>query len=137
MRQKQHSGLRILICSSDPLGRGLLTNLIRHLGNQPTAVATPEEVLDALEGPPFSALIIDSDAPGAAIFDAVKLIRFSGLGAPRLPVILITRNPGRGVALACDDAQIDVCLTKPIEPADLAAAIAEIASADRLRHWRR
>lgn len=136
MWQGARTGRQILIYSPEPMGRRLLCNLVRHQGNAASAVATPEDALEAIESVPFSALIIEADAPGTAIFNLIKLVRFGRLGEPHLPVILITTETGHHLAERCEEASVDVCLLKPIDPAELQGAIAAVAgkSAGRNHH---
>ena len=48
--------------------------------------------------------------------DATKLYRFTSLGRPRIPIVALTADATKQVGRRCKEANIDVCITGPIEP---------------------
>jgi two-component system, sensor histidine kinase RpfC len=58
--------------------------------------------------------------------EAIKLYRFAALGRPHVPVVALTADATEEVARRCEEAGMDACITKPIEPNRLLEIIATL-----------
>ena len=58
--------------------------------------------------------------------EATKLYRFAALGRPHVPVVALTADATEEVARRCEEAGMDACITKPIEPNRLLEIIATL-----------
>ena len=56
------------------------------------------------------------DLPVMNGIDAIKLYRFTSLGRPRVPIVALTADATKEVEHRCKEANIDACITEPIEP---------------------
>jgi two-component system sensor histidine kinase RpfC len=55
--------------------------------------------------------------------EATKLYRFAALGRPHVPIVALTADATEGAKRRCEEAGMDACVTKPIEPYRLLAII--------------
>ncbi len=59
--------------------------------------------------------------------EAAKTLRFMQTGSDRLPIIMLTADATTNAIKACEDAGIDVYLTKPIESEKLLSTISSLS----------
>ena len=120
-------GLRILVVDDHADGRTLTTLFLAQAGADVEAVASAREALQVLEAQPPDVLVSDIGLPDEDGYSLVRQIRqreaeHGGL----LPAIALTgyaRADDRARALA---AGFQAHIAKPLEPAELIAAIADV-----------
>jgi two-component system sensor histidine kinase RpfC len=86
-------------------------------------VENGERALDALSERPIDVALMDVNMPVMNGIEATKLYRFASLGKRRVPIIALTADASPEMQQRCQEAGLDACLTKPIEPARLLAII--------------
>ena len=116
--------MRILVADDNRVNRLVVQKVLEREGHAVTPVADGEAALDALESGTFDLVLMDLNMPGTDGIAATKLYRFNAMGRPHLPILGLTADATPEAARRCREAGMDGCLVKPIEPADLAAAVA-------------
>jgi two-component system sensor histidine kinase RpfC len=74
----------------------------------------------------FDLVLMDVNMPVMNGIEATKLYRFAALGRPHVPVVALTADATEEVARRCEEAGMDACVTKPIEPVRLLEIIATL-----------
>jgi two-component system sensor histidine kinase RpfC len=127
---RRHSGsgrsLSILVADDNRMNQKVLREILTRTGHQVQLAANGEEALDALDIATFDLVLMDINMPVLNGIEATKLYRFTALDRPRIPIIALTADATAGVAARCAEAGMDACLTKPIEPETLFAAIEDV-----------
>jgi two-component system sensor histidine kinase RpfC len=118
--------LSILVGEDNRTNQKVIVKILQRGGHSVTVVDNGEEVLDALAEINYDLVLIDVNMPVMNGIEATKLHRFAALGRPRVPIIALTADATPEMMARCLDAGMDDCLTKPIDPAVLVAAIARL-----------
>ena len=124
--------LSILVADDNRMNQKVLREILVRAGHEVQLVGNGEEALDALDITPFDLVLMDLNMPVMNGIEATKLFRFTAIDKPHTPIVALTADATPGVAARCAEAGMDACLTKPVEPDALLAAIDNILStADR------
>jgi CheY-like chemotaxis protein len=122
------NGVRVLVVDDEPDARELLTTILVQCGAEVTAADNARAALDALEQEPFDVLVSDVRMREEDGYDLIRKVRAldadRGGRIPALALTAYTRIEDREAALSAGYQQH---AAKPIEPAELAAAIATLA----------
>jgi len=119
-------GLHILLVDDEPDLRELLPAALEKFGAHVTAAASAGEVLEALERFLPDALVADIGMPEMDGYELIRRIRARGGRAADLPAIALTAYAGEADRRRALDAGFQLHLAKPIEPHQLAAALANL-----------
>ena len=87
-----------------------------------------EAALDALNAHAFDIVLMDVNMPVMNGIEATKLYRFASLGMPRIPIVALTADATAEASARCEEAGMDACVTKPIEPARLIEMIESLVA---------
>jgi CheY-like chemotaxis protein len=121
-------GVRILVVDDEPDARELLRAILAQCGGDVIVAAHARAALEALERAPFDVLVSDIVMPDEDGYDLIRQVRARGdqRGGqiPALAVTAYARVEDRTAAISAGYQQHAV---KPIEPAELAAAVATLA----------
>lgn len=118
--------LSILVADDNRMNQKVLREILTRAGHQVRLVANGEDALDALDAASFDLVLMDVNMPVMNGIEATKLFRFTALDRPHIPIVALTADATPGVAARCAEAGMDACLTKPIEPERLFAAIKDV-----------
>ncbi len=128
-------GVRILLAEDNAVNRFVASELLGSAGCQCTMVVNGREALDTAMRESHDVILMDCQMPELDGFEATRAIRAAeekaGDGRHR-PIIALTANAIKGDRELCLAAGMDDYVTKPIEPADLFAAIRRQLSNERL-----
>jgi len=113
------------------MNQKVLREILVRAGHEVRLVSNGEEALDALDEAGFDLVLMDINMPVMNGIEATKLYRFTALDRPHVPIVALTADATAGVAARCTEAGMDACLTKPIEPETLFAAIDDILGEPR------
>jgi len=130
----QLNGLQVLFVEDNLDGRELMTMIIEQAGAKVTAVASVREAFEALEGLRPDVLVSDIGLPDEDGYELIRRLRNgeaeSGGFLPAVALTGFVRPEDRARVLA---AGFQIHVPKPIEPAELTAAIAAVARDPRRR----
>ncbi|HEV7919176.1 MAG TPA: ATP-binding protein [Thermoanaerobaculia bacterium] len=119
--------VRVLIVEDEDATRTMLGVALRQFGAMVVAVATAEEALRALGTGTFDVVVSDIGLPGEDGYSLIRRIRQGGDGTSSIGAIALTAyaaSNDRDRALA---AGFHAYLSKPVEPAALAAEVRRVA----------
>ena len=118
--------LSILVAEDKRTNQIVIAKILDRAGHRVTLVDNGEAALDMLEMQEFDLVLMDVNMPVMNGIEATKLYRFTALGRPHVPVVALTADATEEVAHRCEEAGMDACITKPIEPNRLLEIIATL-----------
>jgi signal transduction histidine kinase/ActR/RegA family two-component response regulator len=122
--------LRILLAEDNPINQRLAVLLLEKQGHLVAVAANGEEALRAVEKEDFDLVLMDVQMPVMDGIQCTRAIRARESGAGRrLPVVAMTAHALAADRVRCLDAGMDDYVSKPVRPAELAAAIERCAAA--------
>ncbi|MEX2608585.1 MAG: sigma-54 dependent transcriptional regulator [Gemmatimonadota bacterium] len=114
---------RILVVDDDRSFRLSTAELLRQDGHAVSVAATGAEAASALEGQHFDLLLLDVRMPG---IDGVRLVEVLRRRGQRIPVLMISGYATVAMAVESLHLGADDFLTKPVDPEQLSARVAEL-----------
>lgn len=117
------AALRVLVAEDNAVNRKVITRILESGGHTVTLTADGEEALDALEEQTFDLAILDLNMPNSSGLDVAKLHRMTERGEERMPIIILSADVTPEARLACEEAGVDLFLTKPIDAGRLLAVL--------------
>ena len=123
-------GMRILVAEDNAINRMVALKTLEKLGYDADPVATGQEALQALRSRRYDLVLLDCQMPELDGFETVRRIRAGDAGVlnPQIPVVALTAQALIGDRQRCIAAGMNDYLSKPFQPAELAAV---------LDHWLR
>ena len=122
------NGVRVLVVDDEGDARELMRAILAQCGAEVTAAATAQSALAALEQTPFDVLVSDIAMPEDDGYDLIRNVRaLEAERGGRIPALALTayaRVEDRAAAISAGYQQH---AAKPIEPAQLATAVAILA----------
>ncbi|MBN8552257.1 MAG: PAS domain S-box protein [Caulobacterales bacterium] len=115
---------RILVADDAPANRELVGAILGQLGIQTEVAGNGFEALAAVQVADYDLVLMDMHMPEMDGLEATRSIRALGGDFVRLPIIALTANVQREQIQTCLDAGMDGHVGKPINIAELAAAVA-------------
>jgi two-component system sensor histidine kinase RpfC len=119
--------LRILVGDDQPANLMVMRRLLEKAGHRAHIVNAGEDILDALEGQQFDAVITDLHMPGISGLEVIKQARFLEAGRRRTPFIVLSADATSEAQAECERAGAFAYLTKPIAVDRLLQKLADIA----------
>jgi PAS domain S-box-containing protein len=124
--QKKTGALDVLVAEDNELNATLTRMMVERAGHIPHMVVSGVEALAALEEAPagtYDLVFMDLHMPLMDGYEATRQIRALGPPKGALPIVALTANVMTEDRQACLDAGMDDYLSKPVDPADLAAML--------------
>ena len=122
-------GTRVLVVDDDPAVRDVVTATLEYCGARVTSAQSAADARRALDSGGCDVLLVDIAMPEEDGYALVRALRAEGLSQPVAAFTAHATASDRRLATA---AGFDVHITKPIEAASLARAVATLAGARRL-----
>ncbi|GAA5147245.1 hypothetical protein GCM10023340_19360 [Nocardioides marinquilinus] len=123
-------GLRVLVVEDNAVNRMVATGLLENLGCEVDTVTNGAEAVTALPpGHRVDVVLMDCRMPLLDGFAATRAIRAGEPDGVRVPIIAMTASALPGERDRCLEAGMDDFLTKPVDPAQLAQALARVPAA--------
>ncbi len=113
-------GARVLIAEDNQANVRLIERLLGRLGIETEIAGNGIEALDAVREGTFDLVLMDCHMPKMDGLDATRAIRAAGYD---IPIVALTANATGNDRTACFTAGMNDYLSKPVRPADLAAAL--------------
>ncbi len=107
-----------------PVNRQVMLGLLAHLGYRADFAANGLEALDALQRRPYDLVLMDIQMPEMDGLEATRRIRRLGPGGSQPRIVAMTAHAMAGDRERCLAGGMDGYLSKPVQIADLAAALA-------------
>jgi PAS domain S-box-containing protein len=126
--------LRVLVAEDHDVNHLLMREMLARLGHQASivpdgAVAVAAVAEAEAAGAPFDLVLMDMQMPVLGGIAATEAIRAGGVTAERLPILALTANAYADDIAACLAAGMQAHVAKPVQLAELSAAIARWAGA--------
>jgi two-component system sensor histidine kinase RpfC len=125
MRSPSLAGRKILLAEDNGVNRRILAAMLTGGGFETTCVEDGHAALDAMLNGAFDLILLDLNLPRINGLDAARLYRFGVPDSRRAPVLALTADASPERRQECFEAGMGACLTKPIAPDALLAAIDE------------
>jgi PAS domain S-box-containing protein len=122
----QLDGVRVLIVDDDADARILTKRVLTGFGAEPEVAQGCEEAFSVLERFEPHVLISDLGMPVHDGFQLIRQVRARGYSYQKLPAIALTAFAGAADRQKALQAGFQLHLTKPVDPAELSAAIATL-----------
>jgi signal transduction histidine kinase/CheY-like chemotaxis protein/HPt (histidine-containing phosphotransfer) domain-containing protein len=120
-------GLRILLAEDNKVNQAVAARLLEKLGHRLSVANNGLEALEMLESGPFDLILMDIQMPEMDGIAATARIRErEAATGSRIPILAMTAHAMKGDRERCLDAGMDGYLSKPINPAELRSAIAQL-----------
>ena len=122
------NGVRALIIDDDDGTRQALSELLGTAGARVRSVGSAQQGLAALASDQPEIVFCDIAMPGSDGFDVIRAVRALEPGqGGRVPMVALTAYADSDHVRRCLDAGFDAHLAKPVDIADLARLITELA----------
>jgi PAS domain S-box-containing protein len=122
--------LRVLVTEDNLISQILLVDLLEKLGHTVVAASSGPEALDTLEKQPFDVVLMDVQMPMMSGFEVTAQIRAREKATGKhVAIIAVTAYAMQGDRERCLQAGMDDYLTKPLQVADLMAALGRLMPA--------
>ncbi len=118
--------LSILVADDNRTNQKVIGKILERAGHDVSIVDNGEQALDAMQAKAFDIALMDVNMPVLNGIEATKLHRFASLGKPHLPIVALTADATPETKQRCEEAGMDACVIKPIEPARLLNIIESI-----------
>jgi CheY-like chemotaxis protein/anti-sigma regulatory factor (Ser/Thr protein kinase) len=116
--------LRLLLAEDNPVNQRLAVRLLERRGHGVVTADNGTEAVAAFARQSFDAVLMDVQMPEMDGLEATAEIRArERQTGQRIPIIAITAHAGQGDRERCLEAGMDDYVRKPIQPAELFAAI--------------
>jgi signal transduction histidine kinase/CheY-like chemotaxis protein len=123
-------GARVLVVDDHVVNRRAIELVLEPFGIRPTLAESGERALELLGTELFDVVLMDVYMPGLDGRDATRALR-AGLGLnAATPVIAVTASATEKDWDACQAAGMNAHVAKPIEPAELYAALSTVLAGD-------
>ena len=126
---KTRRSLRILVAEDNRVNQELVFELLRQRGHTATVAADGAKALKALNRERFDAVLMDVQMPNLSGLEATRAIRHAERSTGRhVPIVAMTAHAMKGDRERCLEAGMDGYVAKPIQAAELFAAVEGVAS---------
>ncbi len=117
----RHYPLRILVAEDNLINQQVMLQLLAYMGYRADAVASGQEVVEALERQPYDVVLMDMQMPEMDGLEATRVLR-RRLPPARQPwVVAVTASAMEEDRRACLEAGMDDYLCKPMRIPELMA----------------
>jgi signal transduction histidine kinase/ActR/RegA family two-component response regulator len=124
-------GLRVLVVEDDNDTREVLKTVLERSGAQVTVVASADEALKRLDEFSPEVLVCDIGMPGTDGYTLMRQVRARGAEhGGRIPAVAVTGFAAREDRERAVSAGYQLHLAKPVEPSELARAVATLRGRD-------
>lgn len=120
--------LRVLLAEDNQINAVLATALIKRAGHHVDVAVNGAEALDALRRARYDIVLMDMHMPEMDGLEAARRVRRLGPPTGRTPIVALTANAMAADRQKCLAAGMDDFLSKPFDPADLAAMLEKWAA---------
>ena len=121
--------MQLLVADDYEANRMVLQRLLQKAGHRITCVSGGEEVLEAMAGSDYDAVVVDLHMPGVSGLDLLKQLRvMQAGGGPRTPVVVLSADVTPESIQRCEQAGAYAFLAKPVAAGRLLEVLSDIAA---------
>jgi two-component system sensor histidine kinase RpfC len=120
--------LSILIAEDNVTYQSVIAKILEKAGHEARIVDNGQAAAEAVAKGAFDAVLMDLEMPVLNGIEAAKLIRFLSTGRPRVPIVALMTQADEPTQRRCQEAGMDACIAKPIEPAELLQVLEDAIS---------
>ncbi|MET3664345.1 ATP-binding protein [Caulobacter sp. 1776] len=124
------TGLRVLVVDDHVVNRRAIELVLQPFGVDATLAESAEQALELLGSEVFDAVLMDVYMPGMDGRQATRILRAGGGPNRDTPVIAVTASATPKDWEACAAAGMNAHVAKPIDPAELFGALAQVLAAE-------
>jgi CheY-like chemotaxis protein/HPt (histidine-containing phosphotransfer) domain-containing protein len=121
--------LRVLVAEDNRVNQEVAVGILRQRGHQVDVVADGHAAVEAVRARVYDVVLMDIHMPGLDGIEATRVIRRLPSGKGDVPIIALSASALRDAMERALAAGMNGHLTKPIDPAALAAALARYTRA--------
>lgn len=114
---------RVLLVEDNPVNQKVAIRILEKLGFAVTAAGNGLEALRSLELAPYDLVLTDVQMPEMDGLELARAIRSLPGDLARIPIVAMTANAMKGDREKCLAAGMDDYVAKPVETAELSAAV--------------
>ncbi|MBS0333845.1 MAG: response regulator [Proteobacteria bacterium] len=123
--------MRVLVADDNPTNRKVIELMLGAAGATATCVEDGREAVEAWRAGAFDAVLMDLRMPVMDGLSAIRAIRAAEAGVGRrTPIVVLSANTSPQDRAASADAGADAHIGKPVQAADLVAALNAVAGPD-------
>ena len=115
--------LAILVAEDNVTYQKVIVKILEKAGHDAQIVDNGHAAAEAVAKGAFDAVLMDIEMPVLNGIEAAKLIHFLSTGRPRVPIVALVTRADEPTQRRCEEAGMDACIAKPIEPAGLLQAL--------------
>lgn len=119
------SGVNVLVVDDEADARDLIQRVLEEAGASVALAGSAEEALRSVDQLSFHVILSDIGMPGRDGYSLMRAIRQNGIKAPAAALTAFARSEDRTRAL---HAGYQTHIAKPVDPTELIAAVAALAS---------
>lgn len=120
------AGMRVLVAEDNAINQAVARAVLEAAGIDAVVVGDGQEALEALSAGTFEAVLMDVHMPRVDGIEALRRIRAGETGNAAQPVIALTADAMAGEEAKLARLGFDRVQPKPIQPATLLTALAEV-----------
>ncbi len=125
--KRRGKSLRVLVAEDNRVNQQVAVGMLERAGHEATVAENGREVLALLENDTFDVVLMDVQMPELDGLETTAAIRERERAAGgHLPIVALTAHAMKGDAERCLAAGMDAYLPKPLQPRELAEAIAKV-----------
>ena len=118
--------LKILLVEDNEINRNVALGMLKKRGHDVTLAVNGDEAVKRVRRQDFDAVLMDRHMPVMDGIEATGRIRRMKGPRSKIPIIGVTAAATKKELDACLASGMDACVTKPIDPKDLAAALSRV-----------
>ncbi len=128
IEEQKKRNVRILVAEDNVTNQKVVERMLEKLGYRADVVENGRDAIKALDAAPYDMVFMDVQMPQMDGFEATAAIRQreKERDTGHLPIIAMTAHAMKGDRERCIDSGMDDYVSKPIQPKELAAAIARM-----------